>query len=56
MVDFLEKVTPRASREEMEAHNASIRKESVRLFKERGFNGVSVAEIMSGAGLTHGAF
>ncbi|WP_230948612.1 TetR/AcrR family transcriptional regulator [Burkholderia multivorans] len=40
----------------MEAHHILIREESVRLFKERGFNGVSVADIMSSVGLTHGGF
>ncbi|WP_263368808.1 TetR/AcrR family transcriptional regulator [Edaphobacter bradus] len=30
--------------------------ESIRLFLERGFSGVSVSELMSAAGLTHGPF
>jgi TetR/AcrR family transcriptional repressor of nem operon len=30
--------------------------EAARLFRERGFSGVGVAEIMKAAGLTHGAF
>jgi TetR/AcrR family transcriptional regulator, transcriptional repressor for nem operon len=30
--------------------------ESIRLFRERGFSGVSVSELMSAAGLTHGPF
>jgi TetR/AcrR family transcriptional repressor of nem operon len=30
--------------------------ESIRLFRERGFAGVSVGEIMKAAGLTHGPF
>jgi TetR/AcrR family transcriptional repressor of nem operon len=34
----------------------SILKEAARLFRERGFNGAGVAEIMKAAGLTHGAF
>ena len=33
-----------------------ILKEAARLFRERGFSGVGVAEIMKAAGLTHGAF
>jgi TetR/AcrR family transcriptional repressor of nem operon len=33
-----------------------ILKEAARLFRERGFGGVGVAEIMKAAGLTHGAF
>ncbi|MGF6770519.1 TetR/AcrR family transcriptional repressor of nem operon [Paraburkholderia sp. GAS199] len=47
---------PRASREQVEKHRSLIQRESVRLFKERGINGVSVAEIMASAGLTHGGF
>jgi TetR/AcrR family transcriptional repressor of nem operon len=31
-------------------------KEASRLFRERGFENVSVAEVMKAAGLTHGAF
>jgi len=30
--------------------------ESIRLFRERGFSGVSVSEVMNAAGLTHGPF
>jgi len=30
--------------------------ESIRLFRERGFSGVSVSEVMKAAGLTHGPF
>jgi TetR/AcrR family transcriptional repressor of nem operon len=30
--------------------------ESIRLFREKGFSGVSVGEIMKAAGLTHGPF
>lgn len=33
-----------------------ILEESIRLFRERGFSGVSVNEVMKAAGLTHGAF
>jgi TetR/AcrR family transcriptional regulator, transcriptional repressor for nem operon len=33
-----------------------ILEEAARLFRERGFGGVGVAEIMKAAGLTHGAF
>ena len=34
----------------------NILKEAARLFRERGFDGAGVAEIMAAAGLTHGAF
>jgi len=30
--------------------------ESIRLFRQRGFSGVSVSEVMKAAGLTHGPF
>ena len=30
--------------------------ESIRLFREKGFSGVSVSEVMGAAGLTHGPF
>ncbi len=33
-----------------------ILNEAAKLFRERGFSGVAVAEIMQAAGLTHGAF
>src|SRR5579864_8406171 len=33
-----------------------ILQEAARLFRERGFDGAGVAEIMTAAGLTHGAF
>jgi TetR/AcrR family transcriptional regulator, transcriptional repressor for nem operon len=33
-----------------------ILKEAARLFRERGFDGAGIAEIMKAAGLTHGAF
>jgi len=33
-----------------------ILNEAARLFRERGFAGISVAEVMKAAGLTHGAF
>ena len=38
------------------AKHERIVKEASRLFRERGFENVSVAEVMKGAGLTHGAF
>ena len=38
------------------AKHERIVKEASRLFRERGFGNVAVAEIMKAAGLTHGAF
>jgi TetR/AcrR family transcriptional repressor of nem operon len=43
------------ARETAEKHER-ILKEAARLFRERGFDGAGVAEIMEAAGLTHGAF
>jgi len=42
--------------EETAAKHQRIVKEASRLFRERGFENVTVAEVMKAAGLTHGAF
>ena len=42
--------------EETAAKHERIVKEASRLFRERGFENVSVGEVMNAAGLTHGAF
>jgi TetR/AcrR family transcriptional repressor of nem operon len=47
---------PRVSREQTDKNRQLIEAASVHLFKERGLNGVSVADIMANAGLTHGGF
>ena len=41
---------------ETAAKHERIVKEASRLFRERGFDNVSVSEVMTAAGLTHGAF
>lgn len=46
----------RASREQTDKNREAIEQASSRLFRERGLSGVSVAELMAGAGLTHGGF
>lgn len=46
----------RASREQTDKNREAIEQASSRMFRERGLNGVSVAELMAGAGLTHGGF
>ena len=46
----------KVSREQAAANRAAIVKAAGRLFRERGFDGVGVAEIMKAAGLTHGGF
>jgi TetR/AcrR family transcriptional repressor of nem operon len=47
---------PRVSREQADRHRVAITEASARLFRERGFDKVSVAELMAAAGLTHGGF
>lgn len=47
---------PRVSREQTDKNRACIEEVSARLFREQGINGVSVADIMAAAGLTHGGF
>src|SRR6516165_1209187 len=42
--------------EETAAKHERIVKEASRLFRERGFQNVSVGEVMKAAGLTHGSF
>jgi TetR/AcrR family transcriptional regulator, transcriptional repressor for nem operon len=46
----------RASREQAAASRERILEESSRLFRERGFDEVSVADLMRRAGMTHGGF
>ena len=47
---------PRASKQQVDQHRAAITEASARLFRERGIDNVSVAELMGAAGLTHGGF
>lgn len=47
---------PRVSREQADKNREAIEEASSRLFRERGLSGVSVADLMAGAGLTHGGF
>ncbi|MBY9062494.1 TetR/AcrR family transcriptional regulator [Sphingomonas yunnanensis] len=46
----------RVSREQMSSNRARILDEAGRLFRERGFEGVTVADVMKAAGMTHGGF
>lgn len=46
----------RVSREQMAQNRSRILTEAGRLFREKGFDAVSVAEVMKAAGLTHGGF
>ena len=46
----------KVSREQAAANRERILDEAARLFRERGFNGIGVADVMKSAGLTHGGF
>ena len=46
----------KVSREQVAKNRRTILDAASRLFRERGYESVSVAEIMQGAGLTHGGF
>ncbi|WP_339690429.1 TetR family transcriptional regulator [Celeribacter baekdonensis] len=46
----------KVSREKMAQNRAHILKEASQLFRSKGFDAVSVAEVMKAAGLTHGGF
>ncbi|GGC80928.1 TetR/AcrR family transcriptional regulator [Chelatococcus reniformis] len=46
----------KVSREQVAENRQRILDAAARLFRERGFDGVTVAEIMKAAELTHGAF
>ncbi|MCK9916378.1 TetR/AcrR family transcriptional regulator [Microbacteriaceae bacterium K1510] len=46
----------KVSKEQVAKHREAILDAAGRLFRQRGFDSVTVAEIMKEAGLTHGAF
>ena len=46
----------KVSREQMAENRGRILNEASRLFREKGFDAVSVSEVMNAAGLTHGGF
>ena len=46
----------KVSREQMAQNRSRILTEAARLFREKGFDSVSVAEVMKAADLTHGGF
>jgi len=46
----------RVSREQVSENRETILQAAARLFRERGFDSVTVAEVMNAAGLTHGGF
>src|SRR5882724_1242181 len=46
----------RVTKEQMAEHRERILDSAGRLFRERGFDGVTIAEVMQAASLTHGGF
>jgi TetR/AcrR family transcriptional repressor of nem operon len=46
----------RVTREQAEANRERVLKTAGRLFRQHGFDGIGVADIMKRAGLTHGGF
>lgn len=46
----------RVTQEQFAEHNERIRSAASALFRQHGFDGVGVADIMKAAGLTHGGF
>jgi len=47
---------PRVSRAQTELNRIKITQTAARLFRERGFNGITLSEVMHESGLTHGGF
>jgi TetR/AcrR family transcriptional regulator, transcriptional repressor for nem operon len=56
LANYMEAIVMRYPPEETAAKHRRILEEAGRLFRERGFAGVSVGEIMKATGLTHGPF
>ena len=46
----------KVTREQATENREKVLETASRLFRERGFDGIGVADLMSAAGLTHGAF
>ena len=49
-------VPMKVSREQMAENRERILDTAAQLFRERGFDGIGVADLMKSAGLTHGGF
>jgi TetR/AcrR family transcriptional regulator, transcriptional repressor for nem operon len=63
MITIMDNVKPcggdahmKVSKEQVAEHRTRILQAAARLFRQRGFDDVTVAEVMKEAGLTHGAF
>src|ERR1700740_2198683 len=46
----------KVSREQVALNRERIVETAARLFREKGYDGIGVADLMKGAGLTHGGF
>ncbi len=46
----------KVSKEQVATHRKRILASAARLFRQRGFSDVTVADVMKDAGLTHGGF
>ncbi|MDE2477755.1 MAG: helix-turn-helix transcriptional regulator, partial [Betaproteobacteria bacterium] len=46
----------KVSREQAERNRREVVNSAARLFRERGFDGIGLGEVMRAAGLTHGGF
>lgn len=46
----------KVTREQTAANRERILDEAAKLFRERGFNGIGIADLMKSVGLTHGGF
>jgi TetR/AcrR family transcriptional repressor of nem operon len=55
-IGTVEKLEMKVSREQMAENRRRILDVASRLFREKGFDAVSVSEVMKAAGLTHGGF
>jgi TetR/AcrR family transcriptional repressor of nem operon len=53
---FRESLMPKVSRQQTDLNRLAIEESSARLFREQGLRGVSVADLMAAAGMTHGGF
>lgn len=47
---------PRVSRAQAELNRINITQKAAQLFRERGFQGITLSEVMQASGLTHGGF
>src|SRR5688572_6186334 len=54
--DTRQEIGMKVSREQAVQNRERIVEAAARLFRERGFDGIGVADLMNEAGLTHGGF